>query len=122
MMDQSTPICLASAPVPSEIEEVDIKISGHRPNSFTELTDGSYCLVTSMNEKDQRHALELAGALATEVEHWSTDDPSVTDGSREVRIVAYRGALTARIRKRLVFSDLGLRPVKGQTSQSMLTG
>ncbi len=86
------------------MEEVGIDISGHHPKSLTELMDSSFDLVVSLTEEAHRHALDVTSGSATEVEHWSTNDPSLAEGSREVRMAAYcevRDALTARIRARL---------------------
>ena len=86
------------------MDEGGIDISKHRPKPLTELLDGSFDLVVSLTEEAHRHALDVTSGSATEVEYWSTDDPSIAEGNREVRLAAYRevrDALTARIRARL---------------------
>ncbi len=86
------------------MDEAGIDISGHRPKPLAELMDGSFDLVISLTEEAHRHALDLTSGSATEVEHWETGDPSLVEGSREVRMAAYRevrDALTARISARL---------------------
>ena len=86
------------------MEEAGIDISGHRPKPLAELMDGSFDLVVSLTEEAHRHALDITSGSASEVEHWVTTDPSLVEGSREVRMTAYRevrNALTARIRARL---------------------
>ena len=86
------------------MDEVGIDISGHRPKTIDDLLDGSFDLVVSLTEEAHHRALDLTRGSATEMEHWSTNDPSHTEGSREVRMTAYRevrDALTARIRARL---------------------
>ncbi len=86
------------------MEEAGIDISGHRPKLLAELMDGSFDLVVSLTEEAHSHALGLTSGSASEVEHWATADPSLVEGSREVRMAAYRevrDALTARIRARL---------------------
>ncbi len=86
------------------MDEVGIDISGHRPKPLAELLDGSFDIVVSLTEEAHRHALDLTSGSATEVEHWDIADPSLVEGSREVRLAAYRevrDALTARIRARL---------------------
>ena len=48
-------------------------------------------------------ALELTRTLAADVEYWPTADPTVTEGSREQRLDAYRAVrdqLLARIKER----------------------
>ncbi len=86
------------------MDEASIDISGHRPKPLAELMDTSFDLVISLTEEAHRHALEITSDSASEVEHWATTDPSLVEGSREVRMTAYRevrDALTARIRARL---------------------
>ena len=86
------------------MEEAGIDISGHRPKPLAELTDGSFDLVVSLTEEAHRHAHDIPSGSASEVEHWATTDPSLVEGSREVRMAAYRevrDALTARIRARM---------------------
>ncbi len=88
----------------SAMEEVGIDISSHHPKSLPEQMDSSFDLVVSLTEEAHRHALDVTRGSATEVEHWSTNDPSLTEGSREVRMASYRevrDALTARISARL---------------------
>ena len=86
------------------MDEVEIDISGHRPKPLAELLDGSFDIVVSLTEEAHPHALDLTSGSASEVEHWAINDPSLVEGSREVRLAAYRevrDALTARIRARL---------------------
>ncbi len=86
------------------MEEAGINISGHRPKLLAELMDGSFDLVVSLTEQAHRLALDFTSGSASEVERWATTDPSLVEGSREVRMTAYRevrDALTARIRARL---------------------
>ena len=86
------------------MDEAGIDISGHRPKPLAELMDGSFDLVVSLTEEAHRHALDITSGSASEVEHWATTDPSLVEGSREVRMTAYRevrDALTARIGARL---------------------
>ena len=84
--------------------EIGFDISAHRPKPLADLIDSSFDLVVSLTEEAQRHALEITAGSASEAEHWQTTDPSLAEGSREVRLAAYREvreALTVRIRARL---------------------
>jgi protein-tyrosine-phosphatase len=88
----------------SAMTEIGIDISDHEPKALDELMDLSFDLVVSLSGEAHRHALDLARGTATEVEYWITPDPSIAEGSRETRLMAYRevrDALTARIRERL---------------------
>ncbi len=86
------------------MDEVGIDISGHRPKPLADLMESSFDLVVSLTAEAQRHALEITAGSASEAEHWQTTDPSLAEGSREVRLAAYRevrDALAARVRARL---------------------
>ena len=86
------------------MDEVDIDISGHRPKPLADLMDFSFDLVVSLTTEAHGNALEITSGSASEVEHWQTTDPSLVEGSRDVRMAAYRAvrdALAARVRARL---------------------
>ena len=68
-----------------------------------DLEDGSFDLIVSLSPEAQHHAVEMTRTMATEVEFWNTFDPSLIEGSREVRLEAYRGVrdrLTERMKQR----------------------
>ena len=57
----------------------------------------------TLSPEAQHRAVELTRVMAIELEFWNTFDPSVVEGSREVRMDAYRQVrdrLLARIRRR----------------------
>ena len=70
------------------MEEMGIDISRHRPRSFDVLEDDSFDLVISLSPEAQHRAVEMTRHMACEVEFWHTFDPSVVEGSREVRLDA----------------------------------
>jgi protein-tyrosine-phosphatase len=83
--------------------EVGCDLSGHQAKTFEELQDASFDLVISLTPESQHRAVELARGRAAEIEYWPTFDPTLTEGSREARLAAYRevrDALAARIAKR----------------------
>ena len=85
------------------MDELGIDIARHRPRSFEELEDDYFDLVVSLAPEAQHRAVELTRASATELEFWNTPDPSIVEGSREVRLDAYRAVrdlLLRRIRER----------------------
>lgn len=85
------------------MDEIGIDISAHRAKTFDDLEDGSFDLIISLSPEAQHHAVEMTRTMATEVEFWNTMDPSVIEGSREVRLDAYRGVrdtLIARMKQR----------------------
>ncbi|HEX6093995.1 MAG TPA: arsenate reductase ArsC [Dongiaceae bacterium] len=85
------------------MDEIGIDISRHRPKTFDNLEDTSFDLIISMSPEAHHQALEMTRTMACEVEFWNTFDPSLIEGSREVRMDAYREVrdqLMRRIRQR----------------------
>jgi protein-tyrosine-phosphatase len=85
------------------MDEIGIDIAGHRPKSFPELEDTSFDLVISLSPEAHHAALELTRTMDCAVEFWPVLDPSIVEGSREVRLDVYRQVrdqLLRRIRER----------------------
>lgn len=83
--------------------ELDCDLSLHRPKTFDELEDNSFDLVISLTPEAQHRSVELARGRAADIEYWPIQDPTLTEGSREARLAAYRevrDALAWRIAKR----------------------
>jgi protein-tyrosine-phosphatase len=71
--------------------------------TFDDLTDESFDLVISLTPEAQHRAIELARGRDAEIEYWPTYDPTLTEGTREHRLEAYRqvrDGLAAKIRAR----------------------
>lgn len=93
------------------MDEIGIDIARHRPKTFDNLEDTSFDLIISMSPEAHHKALEMTRTMACEVEFWNTFDPSLIEGSRDVRLEAYREVrdqLMRRIRQRF---PAGLVPV-----------
>jgi protein-tyrosine-phosphatase len=93
------------------MDEIGVDITRHRPKSFDDLEDESYDLIVSLSPEAQHRAMELTRAMACEVTFWNTFDPSIVEGSREMRIDAYRQVrdhLLKRIR-----GDFAAAPMAG---------
>lgn len=89
--------------VVAAMDEIGIDVSRHRSKSFDDLDDDSYDLVISLSPEAQHSAVEMTRTMACEVEFWNTFDPTYVEGSREIRLDAYRQVrdnLMARIKKR----------------------
>lgn len=98
---EADPFCTAV------LDEIGLDITRHRPKTFDELEDASFDLVISLSPEAQHKAVELTRHTACEIEYWPTADPTLTDGSREVRLEAYRQVrdlLMERIRKRFAIT------------------
>ena len=85
--------------------ELGCDLSLHRPKTFDELDDNSFDLVISLTPEAQHRSVELARGRAADIEYWPTQDPTLTEGSREARLAAYRevrDALARRIEQRFI--------------------
>ena len=85
------------------MDEVGVDLSGHRSKTFDDLEDLSFDTVISLTPEAHHRAVELARRAAVEIEYWPTQDPTLTMGSREAVMEAYRetrDGLGARIRAR----------------------
>jgi protein-tyrosine-phosphatase len=72
------------------LDEIGIDRSRHRPKSFDDLEDDYFDLVISLSPEAQHRAVELTRTSSCEIEFWPTMDPSLTTGSRETQLDAYR--------------------------------
>ena len=72
------------------MDEIGIDITKHKPKSFVDLEDDSFDLIVSLSPEAQHKAVDMTRTLAAEVEFWNTFDPSIVEGSREMRLDAYR--------------------------------
>ena len=85
------------------MDEIGIELGKHRPKSFDDLEDDFFDLVISLSPEAQHKAVELTRSMDVAIEFWPTPDPSLVEGSREVRLEAYRDLrdeLMRRIEKR----------------------
>lgn len=87
--------------------ELGIDASRHKPRTLVELEEWeglNFDLIVSLSPEAHHAALELTRTIAAEVEYWPTMDPTLTQGTREQRLDAYRDVrdgLSYRIRLRL---------------------
>ncbi len=72
------------------MEEIGIDVTRHHPKVFEELEDDSFDVVVSLSPEAQHKAVELTRTNSCVVEFWPTFDPSLVEGSREIRLDAYR--------------------------------
>lgn len=81
------------------MEELGIDLSRHRPKSLDELADSSFDLIVSLSPQAHHKALQLVHGFAVDVEYWPTQDPSLTEGSRDQIMDAYRSLRDGLFRK-----------------------
>lgn len=87
----------------SVMNEIGLDIANHEPKTFEELENSFFDLVISLSPEAQHKAVDMTRTMACEVEFWNTFDPSIIEGSREIRLNAYREVrqtLTEKIRRR----------------------
>lgn len=85
------------------MREVGCDLSKHVSKTFDELEDDSFDLIISLTPEAQHRAVELTRNRAAVIEYWPTFDPTLTEGSREARLAAFREVrndLAAHIAKR----------------------
>ena len=90
------------------MDEIGIDITKHKPKSFDDLEDDSFDMIVSLSPEAQHKAVDMTRTLAAEVEFWNTFDPSIVEGSREMRLDAYR-----QVRDQLMNRVLLRFPVAG---------
>ena len=74
----------------SVMTEIGIDLSRHRPKTFDDMLDEGADLVITLAPEAHHRALELTRTYACEVEFWRTADPTLVEGSRDVRLQAFR--------------------------------
>lgn len=72
------------------MDEIGIDLSTHKTKTFDDLEDSSFDLVISLSPEAQHKAVEMTRVMACELEFWNTFDPTMVEGSRDVRLEAYR--------------------------------
>ncbi|MGB1157126.1 MAG: low molecular weight phosphatase family protein [Alphaproteobacteria bacterium] len=93
--------------VVSVLGEQDIDMHRHVSRPFDGLSDGGYDLIIALSKQAEGEAREAMRAQATEVEGWDVLDPSLVDGTREMKLDAYRETrdqIRAKIIERFDFS------------------
>jgi protein-tyrosine-phosphatase len=75
------------------LAEIGIDAANHKPHTLDELADWeglAFDLIISLSPDAHHAALELTRTMAVDVRYWPTPDPSLTQGSREQKLSAYR--------------------------------
>jgi protein-tyrosine-phosphatase len=83
--------------------ELGLDIGKHKPITLEELEDWeglNFDLIVTLSPEAHHRALELTRSIAADVEYWPTPDPTVSEGSREQRMDAYR-AVRDQLQKRI---------------------
>lgn len=89
------------------LDEIGIDGSKHKSRTLADLEEWeglNFDLIITLSPEAHHAALDLTRTVAAEVEYWPTADPTLTQGSRDQMLDAYRNVrdgLSYRIRLRL---------------------
>ena len=84
------------------LEEIGIDGHKHKPRTIDELDDWeglNFDLIISLSPEAHHKALDLTRTLAATVEYWPLPDPSLTQGTREQVLDAYREVRDSLVRQ-----------------------
>ena len=76
--------------VAAALDEVGIDVHRHTAKTFGDVDPRSFDLIVTLSPEAHHQALEFTRGTAAEVEYWPVPDPSAVEGSREMRLDAYR--------------------------------
>jgi protein-tyrosine-phosphatase len=85
------------------LDELGIDVHRHHAKTFDDVDPSSFDLIVTLSPEAHHQALEFTRGTAAEVEYWPVMDPSVVEGSRDMRPSAYRSArdqILARLKAR----------------------
>jgi len=89
--------------VDAVLAEIGLELPDHCPHGLADLEDLNFDIAVTLSPEAHHAALELTRTQAIDVEYWATLDPTLTEGSRERILDAYRelrDGLSGRIRAR----------------------
>jgi protein-tyrosine-phosphatase len=72
------------------LDELGIDVHRHHAKTFGDVDPSSFDLIVTLSPEAHHQALEFTRGAAVEVEYWPVSDPSTAEGSREMRLDAYR--------------------------------
>jgi protein-tyrosine-phosphatase len=70
--------------------EIGVDMTRHKPKIFENLTDDSFDMAIAMSPEAKAAADEMTRYMSCDVRLWNIVDPSLTEGSRDARLAAYR--------------------------------
>lgn len=72
------------------MDEIGLDLTRHRPHAIEDLADAGFDLAITLSPQAKHRADEMTRTMAIQVEHWPINDPSLTQGSRDQILEAYR--------------------------------
>jgi protein-tyrosine-phosphatase len=85
--------------VDAVMDEIGIDTSKHRIKTFDQLDDDYFDLIVTLSPEAHHKALEMTRTMACDVEFWPTFDATAVDGSRDMKLDAYRTVRDALMRR-----------------------
>lgn len=85
------------------LDELGIDVHRRHAKTFDDVDPSSFDVIVTLSPEAHHQALEFTRGTAAEVEYWPVMDPSVVEGSREMRLSAYRSTrdqILARLKAR----------------------
>jgi protein-tyrosine-phosphatase len=85
------------------LDELGIDVHRHHAKTFDDVDPSSFDVIFTLSPEAHHQALEFTRGTAAEVEYWPVMDPSVVEGSRDMRLSAYRSTrdqILARLKAR----------------------
>jgi protein-tyrosine-phosphatase len=76
--------------MPTVMGEIGVDMTRHRPKTFTGLIDDSFDMVIALSGEAWAQAEAFARYRHCEPRLWNVPDPSLSEGTREARLAAYR--------------------------------
>ncbi len=70
--------------------EIGVDMTRHKPKIFDNLADNSFDMAIALSPEAKHNADELTRYMHCDVRLWNITDPSLTEGTREARLAAYR--------------------------------
>ena len=71
------------------MREIDVDLSGHRPRPIDMIDVGAFSVVVALS-RDAWEAVRPLADQGVEIDFWPVSDPTLEEGSRELRLEAYR--------------------------------
>lgn len=71
------------------MQEVGVELGGHMPKAIADVSPSRFEVIVALSDEAWPSVAAVA-AGDSEVAHWPTEDPTTAEGSRDMRLDAYR--------------------------------
>lgn len=72
------------------LAEIGVNLARHQPKTFDQMEDGFFDLIISLSPEAHHRATEMTRTMACDIEYWPILDATIVEGTREMRLAAYR--------------------------------